>query len=112
MTGAGDPATATGIPAPGGQPGPVLVIADNRAIARRAPAWAADFVALGRVHRVRLVDRAASDLDALVAEAVSLRATAILAAGGAATRAAARAVAASLGLPLTVETDAADPAAH
>ena len=112
MTGEGDPAPATGIPALGGRPGPVLVIADNRAIARRAPAWAADFVAFGRVHRVRLVDRAASDLDALVAEAVSLRATAILAAGGAATRAAALAVAARLGLPLAVETDAADPAAH
>ena len=112
MTGRGERSPAAGIAAVGGHPGPVLVIADNLAIARRARAWAQDFVAFGRVHRVRLVGNACRDLDDIVAEAVGLRATAILAAGGAAARDAARAVAARLGLPLTCEADAPDLPAH
>lgn len=88
-----------------GQPGPVLVLADNEAIARRAPAWAAEFLAAGRPHRVRLVGRVASDIDALVIEAVNLAATAILAAGGPGSRHAACAVATRLGLPLAIESD-------
>jgi hypothetical protein len=98
-------ADADAIPALGGQPGPVLVIADNEAIARRAPAWAAGFSACGRLHRVRLAGPVAGDVDGLVAEAVDLAATAILAAGGEAALHAGRAVAARLGLPLALESD-------
>jgi glycerol dehydrogenase-like iron-containing ADH family enzyme len=87
----------------------VLVIADNAAVARRAVAWANAFTALGRLHRVRLISRAAGDVDGLVAEAVDVNATAILAAGGEAARQAAQAVAARLGLPLAID-GAADSA--
>lgn len=98
------------MPALGGHPGPVLVIADNAAIARRAQAWAAACAALGRVHRVRLVGGAASEVDGIIAEAVGLKATAVLAAGGEPARHVARTVVARLGLPLAIETDAsADP---
>ena len=90
-----------------GQPGPVLVLADNEAIARRAPAWAAGFSACGRPHRVRLVGPVAGDVDGLVIEAVNLAATAILAAGGKEAMQAGRAVAARLSLPLLLESDAA-----
>ena len=98
---------ATGIPPLAGHPGPVLVLADNEAIARRAPAWAAGFLAVGRPHRVRLVGPLAGDIDGLVTEAVNLAATAILAAGGAGARQAAQAVATRLGLPLAIESDTA-----
>lgn len=91
----------------GGHPGPVLVIADNAAIAGRATAWAAGFRAVGRLHRVRLVGRGAGDIDGLVAEAVDVNATAILAAGGETARHAGRAVAERLGLPLAVDGEPA-----
>lgn len=94
------------MPALGGHPGPVLVIADNAAIARRARAWAAACATRGRLHRVRLVGGAASDFDGIIAEAMGLKATAILAAGGETARRAGQAVAARLGLPLAIETDA------
>jgi hypothetical protein len=105
VTGGDRHADADAIPTLGGQPGPVLVITDNEAIARRAPAWAAGFSACGRLHRVRLVGPAAGDVDGLVAEAVDLAATAVLAAGGKAALHAGRAVAARLGLPLAVDSD-------
>jgi hypothetical protein len=91
----------------GGLAGPVLVVADNEAIARRAPAWAAGFSACGRPHRVRLVGQMAGDVDDLVVEATNLAATAILAAGGKEAMQAGRAVAARLSLPLLLESDAA-----
>lgn len=99
-----------GIPALGGHHGPVLVIADNAAIARRALAWAAAFAAHGRPHRVRLVGPAAGDVDALVAEAVGWKATAILAASGETARRAAEALAARLGLPLVIDREPEFPA--
>ena len=102
-------AASPAVPALGGHPGSVLVIADNAAVARRAVAWANAFTALGRLHRVRLISRAAGDVDGLVAEAVDVNATAILAAGGEAARQAAQAVAARLGLPLAID-GAADSA--
>lgn len=95
------------IPPLAGHSGPVLVLADNEAIARRAPAWAAGFLAVGRPHRVRLVGPLAGDIDGLVTEAVNLAATAILAAGGAGARQAAQAVATRLGLPLAIESERA-----
>lgn len=61
--------------------GAVLVVADNEAIARGGPAWAEQLA--GRVHRVRLAPAASpAAAAALVAEARSLGATAIVAAGG------------------------------
>jgi glycerol dehydrogenase-like iron-containing ADH family enzyme len=102
-------AASPAVPALGGHPGSVLVIADNAAVARRAVAWANVFTALGRLHRVRLISRAAGDVDGLVAEAVDVNATAILAAGGEAARQAAQAVAARLGLPLAIDGDPAFP---
>lgn len=108
MTDLHDLADAHGVPALGGHPGPVLVIADHQAIARRALAWAAALAALGRRHRVRLVGPATGDVDGLVAEAVASNATTILAAGGERSLQAGRAVAARLGLSLTIEGDPAD----
>ena len=93
------------LPALEGHPGPVLVIADNAAIRRRAMAWADDFPALGRLHRVRLGGREAGDVEGLVAEAIDLKATALLAAGGEAARQAGQAVATRLGLPLAIDGD-------
>jgi hypothetical protein len=90
-------------------PGPVLVIADNAAVAQRAMAWASGFTALGRLHRVRLVSRAAGDFDGLVAEALDMNATAVLVAGGEAARQAGQAVATRLGLPLAIDGDPAFP---
>lgn len=109
MTARDQPSAADRAATVGGHPGPVLVIADNAAIARRALAWAAGFVAAGRVHRVRLVGRATSDVEGLVAEAVGLNATAVLAAGGETARQAGQAVATRLGLPLAIESGPACP---
>ncbi|MFM7137363.1 MAG: hypothetical protein ACKO1M_09905 [Planctomycetota bacterium] len=81
----------------------MLVIADNAAVAQRATAWAAGFLAVGRLHRVRLVGHGAGDVDGIVAEAVTLNATAILTAGGEAARHAGQAVAMRLGLPLAID---------
>ena len=97
------------MPVVGGQAGPVLVIADHAAVARRAPAWAVGFAAQGRLHRVRLVGPTPSGVESIVAEAVGLGATALLVAGGETARQAGQAVAARLGLPLAIETDAPPP---
>ncbi len=77
--------------------GPVLVVADARAISRWAPAWAAVFAAAGWTHRVFAADPA--DVGAIVAEAESLRAATMLAAGDAAMVAAVESAAAACGLP-------------
>jgi glycerol dehydrogenase-like iron-containing ADH family enzyme len=81
----------------------VLVIADNLGIAQRATAWADGFASLGRIHRVRLVSRATADVEGLVAEALQLEPTAIVAAGGEAARHVGKAVAMRLGLPLAID---------
>ncbi len=81
--------------------GPVLVLADNRAIAAAAPRWAAAFAAAGHLHRVRLVDRASErEVEAVLAEAQNLAAATILAAGSGSPLAVGQAVASRLGLPL------------
>lgn len=108
MTGHDRHAPAATLPDLEGPPGAVLVIADTAAVTRRAVAWATAFTALGRLHRVRLVSQGAGDIDGFVAEAIDLKATAVLAAGGQAARRAGQAVAARLGLPLAID----GPAIH
>jgi len=76
--------------------GPVLVVADDDAIAEHAPAWAASFAAAGLVHRVVV---AGVDIPAAAAD---FAARVIVAAGAADARAAAEAAAAGLGLPIVV----------
>lgn len=84
-----------------GVPGPVLVLADNRAIAVAAPSWAAAFAAAGKIHRVRLVGRASErEVAAVVAEAEQLGAAAILAAGSGPPVEIGQAAASRLGRPL------------
>jgi len=78
-------------------PGPVLVVADNAAIASSAPAWAAAFKAAGRPYRVRLAG--ASTASAMAAEARSLGAVAVMAAGTPATLLLAQSTASHLSLP-------------
>jgi hypothetical protein len=96
-------------PSRGGHAGPVLVVADNEAIARLAPRWAARFAASGRVHRVRLLSLGSpSEIAAVVAEARSLPATVILAAGDTLLRERAARVAGLAGLPLMVGEESAD----
>lgn len=96
-----------------GHRGPALVIADNAAIARSAPAWARAFAAHGWRHRVRLCEETSSALADVAAEARSLAREAesqgsgvIVAVGGVATRAAARRAAAEAGLPVLEGTAA------
>jgi glycerol dehydrogenase-like iron-containing ADH family enzyme len=79
--------------------GPVLLLADNRAIAAGATRWAEAFAAAGLMHRVRLVDRE-SDLAAVLAEASCLGAATILAVGIGCPLSVGRAAAEQLGLPL------------
>ena len=93
----------------GGPAGPVLIVADNAAIARLAPRWAARFAAIGRVYRVRLLSFGSpSEIAAVAAEARSLPATVILAAGDTLLRERAARVAGLAGLPLTVGEESAD----
>lgn len=86
---------------------PVLVIADNAAIASHAPAWAGSFAAIGWRHRVRLSDGPADDVeaDAIAAEARRLGARTIVAIGGQATQRAARSAAVRVGTPCRVLAD-------
>ncbi len=89
-------ATAAGIAAvleAQGLAGPVLVVADDAAIAAHAPDWAASFAAAGMVHRVVVVG-----VD-VVAAAQDLGARVVVAAGAAAAAPAALA-AAALAVPL------------
>jgi len=76
-----------------GLSGPVLVVADDDAVAAWAPAWAAAFAAAGMTHRVVV-----AGVDAASA-AAGLGARVVMAAGAAATVPAARA-AAALAVPL------------
>lgn len=90
--------------------GPVLVVADNEAIARLAPRWAETFAAAKLGYRVRLAGSLGepAELEGVIAEARSLAAGAILAAGAPSTQALARAAAAELGLPLIRDEAEAD----
>lgn len=84
-----------------GLEGPVLVVAGGHAVARLAPAWARTFAAAGFAHRVRGFGGECSrgEIAAIVAEAESLAARVIVAAGGGKVIDAGRAAAARLGLP-------------
>ena len=99
-------ALADAVRTAGCQP-PVLVVADNDAIARHAPDWARSFATLGWQHRVRLSDGPADDIEAnaVAAEARHLGARTLVAAGCNATQAAARAAAARTGAPCLVLDD-------
>lgn len=90
-----------------GHGAPVLIVADNAAIAAHAPAWAGSFAALGWRHRVRLSDGPADEreADTIADECRSLGARTLVAAGGTATRAAARAAAARTATPCLVLAD-------
>jgi hypothetical protein len=91
-------------------PGPILVVADNAAIARSAVDWSRRFAALGRLHRVRLAGRGdAEDVAAIAAEAVSLGSVAIMAAGDRTVVGLAARVAEALNLPLTEAVNWATP---
>lgn len=84
-----------------GVSGPVLVLAENSAIAAAAPRWAAAFDQTETVHRVRLVGRASEpEIAAVLAEAQNLGAATILAAGSGSSVEIGRAVASLLGRPL------------
>lgn len=80
-------------------PGPVLVVADNDAIARSAPHWARCFHDADRRYRVRVAGP--STIDAIQAEARSLGAVAVIWAGGSDTRVLAHATASRLGCPVS-----------
>jgi len=83
-----------------GLAGPVLVVADGEAISRLAPAWAEAFAAAGWLHRVLAAGTAATgEVAAIAAEAESLRAAALVAAGDAAVRATVEQAAAACRLP-------------
>lgn len=82
-------------------PGPLLVVADNDAIAEGGLRWAHRFQAANRPYRVRL--GGPSTVDAIVAEARSLGAVAIVWAGESDTLALADNVATRLGIPLSCE---------
>lgn len=83
-----------------GLAGPVLVVADDEAVARLAPAWAEAFSAAGWLHRVLAAGPGAvAEVAAIAAEAESLRAAALVAAGDAAVLAAVQQAAAACRLP-------------
>lgn len=84
-----------------GLAGPVLVIAGNHAISACAPAWARAFDEVGWTHRVRLFggESTEREIGEIIAEARSLDARAIVAAGGGKPIDAARAAAAELKMP-------------
>lgn len=96
-----------------GLDGPVLIVAGATPIARLAPIWAAALEELGLSHRVRLFGGESSrrEIAAIVAEARSLGARTIVAAGGGKVLDAGRAAAAVLRLffvscPTVCSTDA------
>jgi len=82
-------------------PGPVLVVADNDAIARGGPRWAILFQATHRLYRVRLAGP--STAEAIVKEATSLGAAAIISVGDSETWELAVAAASELGIPVSHE---------
>ncbi len=87
-------------------PGPILVVADNRAIARGGLMWARAWGNEGRVYRVRLAGP--SSVAAIAAEAKALGAAAIFWAGGGDVCELASAAASAVGIPLIGE-DAVPP---
>ena len=96
-----------------GLEGPALVVAGNAAIGRLAPTWARSLAAVGCPHRVRLFGGESSrrEIEAIAAEARSLGARVIVAAGGGKVLDAARAAAAALRIafvscPTVCSTDA------
>lgn len=89
-------------------PGPVLIVADNDAIARLAVRWQDFFSAAGRSYRVRLLSAGSpAELAAVAAEARSLAAGSILAAGSSLLVGRAARAATAAGLPLVVWDDPA-----
>jgi hypothetical protein len=91
-------------------PGPILVVADNGAIASGGPRWARRFRAAQRLYRVRLAGP--STVEAVVNEAKCLGAVAIIAAGDSNTRALAEAAARELGIPVSPESILNDETVH
>jgi hypothetical protein len=89
-----------------GHEGPVLIVADTGTIGRDATAWGRSFAAVGWKHRVRRSEGPADphETDALAAEVTSLGGRTLVAAGGEATLAAARAAAARTNTPCVVLT--------
>lgn len=82
-------------------PGPILVVADNGAIASGGPRWARIFLAAQRPYRVRLAGP--STKEAVVNEAKSLGAVTVISAGDSTTWVLAEAVASELGIPVSHE---------
>ncbi len=80
-----------------GAQGPLLIVAEPALIASLAPAWAAACAAAGVTHRVRLSGGGTSpgEIAAIVDEARSLGARAIMAAGGSELQDSARSAAAA-----------------
>jgi glycerol dehydrogenase len=84
-----------------GLQGPALFVAGNSAVGRLAPVWAKSLAGIGWMHRVWLFGGESSrrEIAAIAAEARSLGAATIVAAGGGKVLDAARAAAAILRLP-------------
>jgi hypothetical protein len=81
--------------------GPILVVAANDAIASGGPRWASLFLATQRLYRVRLAGP--STVEALVNEAKSLGAVAVMSSGDSNTWTLAEAAASALGIPVSHE---------
>jgi len=99
------PASVTVVP---GSPreSAALVVADNESVARLAPRWAVELAGAGRRYRVRLLSIGSpAELEAVAAEARSLSAGLIIAAGGERLQASAAQVARQAGLPVVVWDD-------
>ena len=83
-----------------------LVVADNESVASLAPRWAVELAGAGRRYRVRLLSIGSpAELEAVAAEARSLSAGLIIAAGGERLQASAAQVARQAGLPVVVWDD-------
>lgn len=93
-----------------GNSGPVLVVACDDAVSLLAPAWAGSFAAAGWTHRVLVVGEGRRETAAIVAEAESLGAAAIIGAGDDVVIAASRTAATTRGLPFFAHPIAARPA--
>jgi glycerol dehydrogenase-like iron-containing ADH family enzyme len=92
---------------------PVLIVADDPAVARLAPVWQAAFAEARWTHRVLVFGGTVSrrEVDAITAEAGSLGAAVIVGAGTTTVLDAALAAAAAVGLPAVVcPTDPASAA--
>ena len=84
-----------------GLAGPVFIVADATSIGQQATGWATALKAVDLVHRVRLCGGSSpGEIAAVVAEARSFEARTIVAAGGAGVHETARAIAATIMVPL------------